>query len=73
MRHAQSADKQVGETDKERELTPTGSRESLLIGSYLLKQKISLDAIFTSTANRANRSASLIADATKNRHGKNNS
>jgi phosphohistidine phosphatase len=65
LRHAQSADKQAGEADKERELTPQGSRESLLIGSYLLKQKLSLDAIFTSNANRAKSSANLIADAIK--------
>jgi phosphohistidine phosphatase len=65
LRHAQSADKQISEADKERELTPQGSRESLLIGSYLLKNKISLDAIFTSAANRAKRSAELIADAIK--------
>jgi phosphohistidine phosphatase len=65
LRHAQSADKQMGETDKERELTPQGSRESLLIGSYLMKEKITLDAIYTSAANRATRSANLIADAIK--------
>lgn len=65
LRHAQSADKHVAEVDKERELTPQGSRESLLIGSYLSKQKLSLDAIYTSTANRAKSSAGLIADAIK--------
>jgi phosphohistidine phosphatase len=65
LRHGQSSEKQMGETDKERELSSQGTRESLLVGSYLLKEKVSLDAIITSTATRAKTSAGLIADALK--------
>jgi len=65
VRHAQSAEKHIGQNDSERELTPTGVKEALLIGSYLLKQKISLDSIMTSTAERARATAGLIGDALK--------
>jgi phosphohistidine phosphatase len=65
LRHAQSGEKQIGETDKERELSTHGIRESLLIGSYLLKHKILPDIIITSPAKRAIGSANLVADALK--------
>lgn len=65
LRHSQSADKQPGQSDKERELTPTGMQNSLQIGSYLLKEKILLDVLYTSTANRAQATAQLISDALK--------
>lgn len=53
----------MGETDKERELSPQGMRESLLIGSYLHKEKITPDAIISSTARRAKATADSVADA----------
>lgn len=65
VRHAQSSEKHIGQNDSERELTPTGVKEALLIGSYLLRQKISLDSIMTSTAERARATAGLIGDALK--------
>ena len=39
MRHAQSADKQPGQADKERELTNEGMLQSLQIGGYLQAEK----------------------------------
>jgi len=65
MRHAQSAEKRISETDKERELSTHGIRESLLIGSYLSKQKIIPDIILTSAARRAKACADLVSDALK--------
>lgn len=63
MRHAQSADKQPGQTDKERELTVQGLRDSMKIGTYLRAEKINPDIILTSTATRAKATAGLLLDA----------
>lgn len=65
LRHAQSAEKQQGQTDKERELTPVGVKETLQIGTHLYQKKIFLDAIYTSVAVRAIRTAQLISDTLK--------
>lgn len=65
LRHAQSAEKQSGQPDKERELTTSGVKESLLIGNFLNKQNFFPDIIITSTANRAHSTARLVADALK--------
>jgi phosphohistidine phosphatase len=65
MRHGQSADKQPGQADKERELTLQGMRDTLSIGGHLYGQKINLDLILSSTANRAKRTSELIIEALK--------
>lgn len=65
MRHAQSADKQPGFSDKERDLTPTGIREALLMGGYLLQHKYFPDLILSSTAIRAKTTATHIVDTLK--------
>ena len=65
LRHAESTEKQHGQSDKERELNPRGLREALLIGTYLYKEKTSFDAIFCSIAARAVATANVIADSMK--------
>jgi len=65
LRHAESAEKQSGQSDKDRSLTPRGLRECVVIGSYLYQQNISLDCILTSTAQRAEDTARFLADAMK--------
>lgn len=60
MRHAQSADKQTGQQDKDRELTSTGMREAATIGHFLKKNNYELDLIVSSGANRAYATSSLI-------------
>lgn len=65
LRHAQSAEKQQGQTDKDRELTTQGIKETLQIGTYLLHEKILLDVIYTSVAERAQTTSQLISDALK--------
>ena len=65
LRHAESTEKQPGESDKERDLTPVGVREALLIGNYLLKENTSFDQVLSSPAQRADATARLIADAMK--------
>lgn len=65
MRHAQSADKQPGQSDKERELTVQGIRDSIKIGSWLRAQKINPDVIVSSTAIRAKATSGLLLDTLK--------
>lgn len=65
MRHAQSADKQPGQTDKDRELTVQGLRDSIKIGAWLYTEKINPDAIISSTAVRAKSTAGLLLDTMK--------
>lgn len=65
MRHAQSADKQPGQTDKDRELTVQGLRDSIKIGAWLYNEKINPDAIISSTAVRAKSTAGLLMDTLK--------
>jgi phosphohistidine phosphatase len=65
LRHAQSADKHLYQSDKERELTPTGLNDAILIGAYLYRQKINFDLIVSSTAIRAKHTAELVVDASK--------
>jgi phosphohistidine phosphatase len=65
MRHAQSADKQPGQPDKERELTVQGLRDSIKIGAWLHNEKINPDAIVSSTAVRAKSTAGLLLDTLK--------
>jgi len=65
LRHAQSADKQMGQRDSDRELTPEGVKQSIIIGSFLFRQNIVPDIILSSTAERAKATAGLIADTVK--------
>ncbi len=65
MRHAQSADKQPGQTDKERELTVQGLRDSIKVGAWLMNEKINPDAVVSSTAMRAKSTAGLLIDTLK--------
>ncbi|HMV10744.1 MAG TPA: histidine phosphatase family protein [Cyclobacteriaceae bacterium] len=65
MRHAQSADKQPGQTDKDRELTVQGLRDSIKVGAWLYNEKINPDAIISSTAVRAKSTAGLLLDTLK--------
>lgn len=63
LRHAQSTEKQLGEADKDRELTSQGMRESLQIGSWLKEQAFTCDLILCSTAVRARSTAGYLFEA----------
>lgn len=62
MRHAQSADRQPYQGDKERNLTPQGIKDSLLVGKHLESQKIDIQLILTSEADRAKQTAQIVCD-----------
>jgi phosphohistidine phosphatase len=65
LRHAQSAEKQIGQSDKERELTPTGMKQSIRIASFFLQQKTFPDLVICSSSERTKATATLIGDALK--------
>ena len=61
LRHAQSADKQNGQTDKERTLTATGMAEANVVGKILKEISVIPDLMITSSAVRAKTSAQIVA------------
>jgi phosphohistidine phosphatase len=65
LRHAQSADKQPGSSDKSRDLTAKGVRDAVQIGNYLFQHKYFPEQIISSTAARAHQTAELVTDAMK--------
>ena len=65
LRHAESKEKQIGQDDQERKLTPRGMREALLMGTYLYKEKTKIDVIISSPAERAKATAGLLVDGMK--------
>lgn len=65
LRHAESKEKQIGQDDQDRKLTPRGMREALLMGTYLYKEKAKIDVIISSPAERARATAGLVVDGLK--------
>ena len=53
VRHAQSADKQLGQSDHERELTPAGRSDAQSLGIFFSRQNFFFDQVHCSTALRA--------------------
>jgi phosphohistidine phosphatase len=62
IRHAETAEKVTGQTDKDRELTTSGMRQAASAGQFLKNQSVSIDIILTSAAIRAQTTAQLIAE-----------
>lgn len=65
FRHAESLEKQMGEHDKDRDLSPSGMRSAVQIGSFLIQENITPDVIYTSSAVRTQSTTQLVADAIK--------
>ena len=61
IRHADTAEKVTGISDEKRELTLNGVHQAALAGSFL-RDKISVDIIFSSTATRAQVTSTIIAE-----------
>ncbi len=62
LRHAQSADKQTGQTDKERMLTTLGLAEASEVGKYLKEKSLVPELIITSSALRAKTTSEVVAE-----------
>lgn len=65
LRHAQSPDKQRDQSDRERELSPEGVKETMKVGGYLKNKNFQPDTIITSPAYRALATARLVGDILK--------
>src|SRR6478735_7074313 len=61
LRHAQSADKQTGQTDKDRVLTPVGVAEAKAVGFFFKENALKPELIITSSAMRAKTTALEVA------------
>jgi phosphohistidine phosphatase len=63
IRHAQTLEKIIQQTDLERELTSKGRNDATELGNFLFDQKIKLDIILTSPAVRTQTTARQIAES----------
>jgi len=61
LRHAQSADKQTGQSDKQRILSPSGKKDAMLLGNFLKTRNQIPDFILTSSATRALSMSAIVA------------
>lgn len=62
IRHAETAEKVTGQTDKDRELTTAGIRQAATAGVFLRDQPVHIDIILSSPASRAETTSQLIAE-----------
>jgi phosphohistidine phosphatase len=65
VRHAEAASREGRQDDKTRELTPAGVKESLHLGAWLAENNFSFDLIVSSSALRAEQTASIVAEGMK--------
>ena len=65
LRHAQSADKQIGQTDKERVLTSVGLAEARAVGNFFKEKSVFPDLIISSSALRAKSTSQVVAEILK--------
>lgn len=63
MRHAKSSWEKEGQSDHKRPLNDRGLRDAPRMGEFLVKQGFTADAILTSSAKRAQRTAEAVAKA----------
>lgn len=62
IRHAETAEKVTGHTDKDRELTTSGMRQSAAVGQFLKNHSTAIDIIISSSASRALTTSQLISE-----------
>lgn len=62
IRHAETAEKVTGHTDKDRELTTAGMRQAASVGQFLKNHSTPIDIIISSGALRAMTTSQLISE-----------
>ena len=62
LRHAKSSWKHLDLTDHDRPLNKRGKRDAPRVGTLIKQRKLTPDAILSSTAKRARRTADAVAD-----------
>jgi phosphohistidine phosphatase len=70
IRHAESAEKVTGQSDKDRDLTTGGIHQGAAAGAFINKLSLQIDIILSSTASRAQQTAQLIAEQISSAKGK---
>ena len=65
LRHSEAVAKGSRQDDKLRELSQSGMKESLHMGSWLMEQNIHFDLMVSSSAVRAEQTAELLAEGMK--------
>ena len=68
IRHAEAAAKESRQEDKSRELTQGGVKDSLHMGAWFARHNTHWDLIVSSSALRAEQTASLLAEGMKLDH-----
>lgn len=62
IRHAETAEKVTGHTDKDRELTTSGMRQAASVGHFLKNSSTPIDIIISSAALRATTTSQVISE-----------
>ena len=62
VRHADTVAAQAGQKDSERELSAKGYQDATRLGHYLYTQQQDIDLMLVSTAQRAQRTAEILAE-----------
>lgn len=70
LRHAEAAGKEARQEDKARELTQGGLKDALHMGAWFAGQSIAFDLIASSSALRAEQTATLVTEGMKLEHPK---
>ena len=65
VRHAKSADGQIGDSDHDRPLAARGERDGPLMQRWLTEQEHAIEWVWASSAVRAQSTADFVAAATK--------
>lgn len=65
IRHADASQKEARQEDKTRELSQAGVKDAMHMGAWLREQQFSFDFFATSSALRAEQTASMIAEMMK--------
>jgi phosphohistidine phosphatase len=68
LRHAEAASKEARQDDKTRELAQAGVKDSLHMGAWFREQNFHFDLLASSSAVRAEQTASLVAEGMKLDH-----
>jgi phosphohistidine phosphatase len=63
LRHAESSDKQPGQSDHERGLTPNGIRQSIAVASFMKEKELKPEQIIASDAARVRMTVEAIVGA----------
>lgn len=65
LRHAKSAEKVTGQSDKQRTLAPKGIQQCATVGAYIIRNSYHIEHIICSSSTRTVSTAELVAEQIK--------